>query len=94
MTSHSQQLPARDVKVLKSLSKPGTYIYLPIETEFDELPETLCAMFGEPKFVLELRLSIERKLAQAEPRSVLQALHTQGFYLQLPPTLEDQKLDR
>jgi uncharacterized protein YcgL (UPF0745 family) len=79
----------RDVKVLKSSIKTDTYIFLPLEADYEELPEALRTTFGEPQFVLDLNLTVERQLAQAEARKVLEALEHQGFYLQLPPTLDE-----
>ena len=40
---------------------------------------------GAMSFVLELELSPERRLAQANPVTVIAAISESGYYLQLPP---------
>ena len=52
---------------------------------FEELPEELTRVFGEPEFVLELDLSQDRKLANADIGQVIENLSQQGYHLQLPP---------
>jgi len=54
---------------------------------FEELPEDLLATFGEPVFVMALKLSSKSKLARVETQSVLESLRERGFFLQLPPKL-------
>ena len=76
---------ARDVKVFKSLAKEDTYVYLPVEDEYDDLPEAFRRSFGQTGFVVEFHLSRERTLAQADAAVVLRAIDEQGFYVQLPP---------
>jgi len=39
------------------------------------------------EFVFSLEITPERKLANADPVSVLNSLSKQGFFLQLPPAL-------
>ena len=55
--------------------------------ELAELPDALLQRFGRAEFCFELALWPERELAQADARTVLDALGSQGFYLQMPPTL-------
>ncbi len=42
-------------------------------------------MMGTLEFVMELELSAERKLAQADVNEVMIKLEDEGFYLQMPP---------
>ena len=86
--TESEPVP-REVKVLKSARKADTYIYLPVDADYDDLPEALRSQFGDASTILEFHLSAERELAQADPRAVLDALERQGFYLQLPPSVEE-----
>ncbi len=74
--------------VYKSAHADGTYVFLLSQDNFNPLPETLKEQLGELLPVLEVELHPERKLAQADPRQVLAALATQGYYLQLPPREE------
>ena len=82
----SIEVPGVEVKVLRSDKTPNTYLYLTMQMEFDDLPETLRRHFGEPETFLQFNLTAERKLALAQSDNVLRALEVQGFYLQLPPT--------
>jgi uncharacterized protein YcgL (UPF0745 family) len=84
---------AQDVQVFKSTLKADTYLYLPVDGKFDDLPDGLRATFGAPEFVMDFHLNLERKLARADAKSVLRALEEQGFYLQLAPTLEELQRD-
>ena len=70
--------------VYKSLKKEDTFLYLGEKDRFDLLPEGLLVLFGKPGFVLEFELTKDRKLAQADARQVLAALHEHGYYLQVP----------
>ncbi len=63
------------------------YLYLTGEEGFDDVPDALRFSFGEPVFVMELELSLERQLARADIVVVMQSLKDEGFYLQMPPKL-------
>ena len=76
---------AVEVSVYRSARRAETYLYLPVDDEFDELPEGLRDQFGQGTAFLQLWLHADKFLAQAEAKKVLQALAEQGFYLQLPP---------
>lgn len=71
--------------VYKSLKKLGCYIYVKKDMEIADLPEALLVLLGELEQVMDLTLSPERELAQADPREVLANLESQGFYVQMPP---------
>jgi len=74
-------------KVYRSGKKAETYLYLAHDRDFDDLPEALRQAFGEPHFVMHLRLSPERRLARVGVEQVLEALAGEGYFLQLPPDL-------
>jgi uncharacterized protein YcgL (UPF0745 family) len=74
-----------DVAVYRSLKRADTYLLLPVDDEYDDLPEALRLHFGRAAKSFEFRLTQQRTLAQADPVKVLDALAEQGFYLQLPP---------
>lgn len=76
-----------ECSVYRSGSKAETYLYLARGHNFEDLPLELREAFGEPAFVMELKLSRERRLARVDVRHVLEQLETNGFYLQLPPDL-------
>ncbi|MDR1076180.1 MAG: YcgL domain-containing protein [Xanthomonadaceae bacterium] len=71
--------------VYKSGRKSETYVYFAVREDFSALPESLQAELGALRFVLEIALSPERKLARAETGTVMDALRAQGFYIQFPP---------
>ncbi|MCK5639643.1 MAG: YcgL domain-containing protein [Gammaproteobacteria bacterium] len=73
--------------IYKSNKKEGLYLYVLKEDDFSDVPESLMQNFGEPEFVMELELDSNRKLARADTSDVLQGLSSQGYYLQVPPTI-------
>lgn len=72
--------------VIKSSLKDFTYIYLLSGVDYDDLPDSLKEVFGEPEFIMSLELTSGRKLAYADVEKVMQNLHEKGFHLQMPPT--------
>jgi len=74
-------------QVFRSQKKEETYLFLAAGQPIEELPEDLLATFGEPVFVMALKLSSKSKLARVETQSVLESLRERGFFLQLPPKL-------
>ena len=79
----------QEIKVFKSLKKLDTYLYVDKSQNFEELPSALRDSFGQYELVLEMELSPERKLARADANQVLSDIALKGFYLQLPPTIEE-----
>ena len=71
--------------VLRSSLKDFTYIFLLDGHDFDDLPDTLRDVFGQPGFVMNLELTPERKLAYSDIKQVMQDLSEQGYHLQMPP---------
>jgi uncharacterized protein YcgL (UPF0745 family) len=71
--------------VYKSLKKFDTYLYVEQADEFGRVPEALRMALGKLAFVMELDLTPDRKLAQADVHKVREQLAAEGFYLQLPP---------
>lgn len=71
--------------VYKSLRKADTYVYFAARDDFSPLPDPLRAQLGELAFVLEVALTPQRRLAQADPAVVRANLAGQGFHVQFPP---------
>ena len=71
--------------VFRSSVKELTYIYLAEGSAFDDVPIALRNVFGEPEFVMDLELGLERKLAHADVELVMQNLAEHGYHLQMPP---------
>ena len=53
------------------------------------LPPPLVTQLGKLQFVLEVALTPERKLAQADADVVRENLAARGFHIQFPPTVLD-----
>ena len=79
----------QEIKVFKSLKKLDTYLYVSKLQDFEDLPSALRNSFGQYELVLEMELSPERKLARADTNQVLADIALKGFYLQLPPTIDE-----
>ena len=79
----------QEIKVFKSLKKLDTYLYVDKSQNLEELPSALRDSFGQYELVLEMVLSAERKLARADTNQVLSDIALKGFYLQLPPTIDE-----
>ena len=75
--------------VHKSLRKADTYVFLAGRDDFARLPEPLRTQLGALQFVLEVDLTPQRTLAQADPAVVMENLATRGFHIQFPPTMAD-----
>lgn len=71
--------------VYKSPKRDLLYLFLREKDVFDDVPGELLRGFGTPEFVMELELTPERTMAQADPVEVLAKLEEQGFYIQMPP---------
>jgi uncharacterized protein YcgL (UPF0745 family) len=71
--------------VYKSQRKQDTYVYLAKRDDFDVIPATLGATLAPYTFVMEVALTPERRLAQADAALVRANLVERGFHLQLPP---------
>lgn len=79
--------------VYKSLRKPDTYVYLRKRDDFMVMPDPVRLPLGELAFVLEVALTPERRLAQADAEVVRTNLTLHGFHLQFPPTMLDPLVD-
>ena len=71
--------------VVRSSMKDFTYIYLLDGQDFEDLPVSLKKVFGEPEFVMNLKLSPARKLAYEDVHEVMNNLSEKGYHLQMPP---------
>lgn len=80
------------VQVYKSRRKADTYLYMEKGAAFEELPEALQKVFGEPEPVLLISVTKDKQLARYSGEEVLAQLADKGFLLQLPPG--DEKLNQ
>ncbi|MDQ7049795.1 MAG: YcgL domain-containing protein [Enterobacterales bacterium] len=79
------------VSVYRSSIKDQMYLYLAVKDDFSEVPEELLKLFGKAEFALQLNLSNRDKLARVNIDEVKQGLSQQGYFLQLPPVIDNTK---
>lgn len=75
--------------VYKSQRKAQTYVFVPFGSDLNTLPDALSPLLGELDKVLDVELHPERPLARAQAHTVIQHIHEQGFYIQMPPGKDD-----
>lgn len=71
--------------VYKSLRKDGAYVFLAARDDFERVPDAVRAPLEPMRFVLELELTPQRKLARGNAAEVREGLVRRGFHVQLPP---------
>jgi uncharacterized protein YcgL (UPF0745 family) len=76
--------------VYKSQRKDDTYVYLARRDAFAQLPEPLRSRLGPLRFVLEVTLTPERKLAREDAAVVRENLAARGFHIQFPSRIEPE----
>jgi uncharacterized protein len=75
--------------VYKSVNKDSTYLYVKQRDDFSAVPPALLKTFGTPVLVSVINLATRQHLALADIEKVRQQLTQQGFYLQIPPPIEN-----
>ncbi|MGD8105857.1 YcgL domain-containing protein [Pantoea sp. FN0302] len=75
--------------IYRSPQRDQTYLYVEKKDDFSRVPEELLRGFGKPQLAMVLPLERTKKLANADIEKVKLALREQGYYLQLPPPVED-----
>ncbi|SDO37110.1 YcgL domain-containing protein [Vreelandella arcis] len=72
-------------EIFKSTRKDEMYLYVDKRQGLESVPEALLGSFGKPQPVLTMILTADKKLARANAAEVVEAIASQGFYLQMPP---------
>jgi uncharacterized protein YcgL (UPF0745 family) len=75
--------------IYKSSKKQQTYLFVNNRGEFSDVPEALMKMFGTPTLVTVMNLAKKDKLALADIEKVKENLSEKGYYLQLPPPVDN-----
>ncbi|MDO4698543.1 MAG: YcgL domain-containing protein [Pasteurellaceae bacterium] len=75
--------------IYKSSRKEGMYLYVAKRDQFDTVPDELRQIFGKPELVMLFNLAGEKALQGAENQDVLETIQRQGYYLQMPPPVEN-----
>ncbi len=79
--------------VYKSPKKDEMYLYVDKREGLSRVPEALLSTFGEPKEVMTLLITADKKLARVDADKVLDEISAKGFYLQMPPARDEYLLD-
>lgn len=89
--THSILLQVHDMycSIYKSIKKELTYLYVKDKGNFKDVPASLLEVFGPPQFLMVIQLDKREKLAGANIEKVKDSLKTQGYFLQMPPLLDD-----
>ncbi|MBU2875218.1 YcgL domain-containing protein [Marinobacter salexigens] len=81
------------VSVFRSSKKSDTYIFVRRGQNWEELPESLRGIFGNPIHSMDLVMTPERKLARTTGEQVLSALAEKYFFLQMPEEQDSYVVD-
>ncbi|WP_369854707.1 YcgL domain-containing protein [Candidatus Thalassolituus haligoni] len=79
--------------VFKSRKKDETYLYVSRKDGLKKVPEVLLEQFGKPELAMTMIITPEKQLARFSGERILEQIATQGFFLQMPPPKETDKLD-
>lgn len=72
------------VSVFRSSKKSDTYLFVRRGQKWEELPESLKAIFGSPIHSMDLIMTPDRKLSRTTGEQVLMAIEEKDFFLQMP----------
>ncbi len=78
--------------IFKGSREPELYVYVPFSKAQSNIPEELRSRLGEIKEVMSLEITPEKKLARVDAVKVLNEIHEQGYFVQLPPVITGQVL--
>lgn len=78
-------VPGLICEIFRSGKRQEMYLYVDKAKGMAAVPEALLQQLGKLEPVMTLRLHAGRPLARADVLKVMEAIETQGFYLQLPP---------
>ncbi len=81
------------VSVFRSSKKSDTYLFVRRGQGWDELPESLRSIFGQPVHSMDLVLTPDRKLARTTGKQVLEAIDEKDFFLQMPEEQDSYVVD-
>lgn len=75
--------------IYRSSLRDQTYLYVQKKDDFSCVPEVLLKGFGRPQLAMQLSLANRSRLAHADIEKVKSALREEGYYLQIPPPVEN-----
>nr|WP_318381372.1 YcgL domain-containing protein [uncultured Enterobacter sp.] len=75
--------------IYRSAKREQTYLYVEKKDDFSRVPDALMQSFGQPQLAMLFPLDGRKQLANADIEKVKEALNNQGYYLQMPPPVEN-----
>lgn len=72
-------------EIFRCSKRAEMYLYVDKAKGTTDLPQELLASLGDLKSVMTLALHENKHLARVDVLKVMDALETQGFFLQMPP---------
>ncbi|RKZ99983.1 MAG: hypothetical protein DRQ47_10175 [Gammaproteobacteria bacterium] len=73
--------------IYRSINKADMYLYTLQKDEFSDISEPLLKVFGKPEFSMVIDLKKRKTLARVDIKKVREHLKTDGYYLQMPPSI-------
>lgn len=83
----------RICSIYRCSKKEGMYLYVDKEQGLADIPDALIKRAGNTELAMTLLITPDKKLAHASANEVLEQIASQGFYLQMPPSLSDLNRD-
>lgn len=80
----------RLVSVFSSRLRDGMYLYVDRADAMTRVPQPLQDLFGTPRHVMDMMLTPERKLSRVAAQDVLAGIRDNGFFLQMPPVVDEE----
>lgn len=75
--------------IFRCSKKDEMYLYLPYQDDeekvLNDVSDDLLKLTGKLDKVMELELTLDRKLARADVDEVITSLNEKSYYLQMPP---------
>lgn len=78
--------------VYRSSRRENTYLFMAKKDDFENIPETLLRVFGDPKFSFEFELNNNKKLVREDSTDVIKNIQERGFHLQMPTENKERSL--
>ena len=70
--------------IYKSLNKQELYLFLDKKDNFSCVPQDLLVNLGELKFIFDIELTPDKKLAKEDANMVIGKLYENGYFIQWP----------
>jgi uncharacterized protein len=76
--------------VYRAQRRLDTYLYVHADTGLARVPADLRAQLGALDMALEIELTPDRRLARIDARDVMRVIEQDGYFLQLPRTVDGE----